>query len=153
MTSPQTAPIKYNSEDVVSHHGVAAVIENERGDILMQEHVKFGFWTIPVGKVKASQSITDALREEIAEECNVQIEKYRELVVKDFLYVREGNEVRVISHLFEVINYTGEMKNLEPAKHKQQLFLPIEEIKKLSYLSDMTLLYLKHLGFDRPARI
>jgi ADP-ribose pyrophosphatase YjhB (NUDIX family) len=153
MSTSQSAPIKYTNEDVVSHHGVAAVIEDERGDILMQEHVKFGFWTIPVGKVKTGQSIADALREEVAEECNVQIEKYRELVVTDFFYVREGNEVRVTSHLFEVLNHSGEMKNLEPTKHKQQLFLSVEEIKKLPYLSDMTLLYLKHLGFDRPPRI
>ena len=41
--------VNYNMEDIVSHHGVAAVVKDRRGKILMQEHVKYGFWTIPVG--------------------------------------------------------------------------------------------------------
>ena len=33
----------YNSEDLFDHHGVSAVIKNKDGEVLMQEHVKYGF--------------------------------------------------------------------------------------------------------------
>ncbi len=145
--------IKYNKEDIASHHGIAAVIKNQKGEVLIQEHAKYGFWTIPVGKVKTDQGVIDGLKEEILEECDLQVEEYKELIVKDYHYNRDGNEVTVISHLYEIIKFSGEMKNLEPVKHKQQLFMPIEEIKKIPYLSNLTLLYLEQLNFKREARI
>jgi|SRR3989344_452771 len=145
--------IKYNSEDIVSHHGVAAIIKNKKGEILMQEHVKYGFWTIPVGKVKNGKDVEAGLKQEILEECNIKINKSKELIVKNYTYNRDGNEVLVISHLFEILSYEGKVKNNEPQKHKQQIFLPISEIKKLPYLSDLTLLYLELSGFKRNAKI
>ncbi|HAS80631.1 MAG: hypothetical protein UR25_C0002G0037 [Candidatus Nomurabacteria bacterium GW2011_GWE1_32_28] len=145
--------IKYNSEDTVSHHGVAAVIKNNASEILVQEHVKYGFWTIPIGKVKNGQDIIVGLKEEVFEESNLQIEDYKELIVKNYYYERNNNNVKVISHLFEILKFSGEMKNMEPQKHKQQLFMSIEDIKKLPYISDLTLLYLELLGFKRNAKI
>jgi len=145
--------INYNQEDVKDHHGIAAVIKNERGEVLVQEHVKYGFWTIPVGKVKEDQSVLDGLKQEILEECNLIIEDCQELIVKDYFYEREGKNVKVISHLFEVLKYSGEIKNLEPQKHKQQKFMPIGELVQLPYLSDLTLLYLNYLGITREPRV
>jgi ADP-ribose pyrophosphatase YjhB (NUDIX family) len=145
--------INYNQEDVKDHHGIAAVIKNERGEVLVQEHVKYGFWTIPVGKAKEDQSVLDGLKQEILEECNLIIEDCHELIVKDYFYEREGKNVKVISHLFEVLKYSGEIKNLEPQKHKQQKFMPMDELVQLHYLSDLTLLYLNCLGIEREARL
>ena len=119
----------------------------------MQEHVKYGFWTIPVGKVKEGQDIAEGLRKEILEECNLQVQTYNQIDEKVLPYERNGVMVTVISHLFEILTYSGEMKNMEPGKHRQQVFLSIEEIKKLTYLSDMTLLFLEQIGFKRKARI
>lgn len=145
--------IPYNNEDIVNHHSVAAVIKNSAGEILMQFHLKYGFWTLPVGKVKEGQEIIDGLKEEVLEECNLQIEKCNELAVVDLYYNRDGNDVKVISHLFDVLKYTGEMKNNEPHKHREQLFMSLEDIKKLPYISDMTQLYLKQQGFKREVKI
>ena len=145
--------IKYNSEDILNHHGIAAVIKNEQDEVLMQEHIKYGFWTIPVGKVKTGQSVEEGLIQEISEECNIVVEEFKELKKKKYFYNRDGNEVKVIQHLFDIIKYNGKIKNNEPNKHKQQKFLKINMIKKLPYLSDCTLLYLKKLGIQRKARI
>jgi len=119
----------------------------------MQEHVKFGFWTIPVGKVKQGQDIVEGLKQELLEECNIFVNDFTELISKEFVYNRENNLVKVLSHLFEITDFDGEVKNNEPHKHKQQIFLSVEEIKSLPYLSDMTLLYLKLLGIEREAKI
>lgn len=54
--------IPYTPEDIVNHHAVAAIIKNAAGEILMQEHVKYGFWTLPVGKVKDGQGIKEGYK-------------------------------------------------------------------------------------------
>ena len=145
--------INYNYEDLVDHHGITAVIKNSKEEILMQKHVKYGFWTLPVGKVKIGQSVEEGLKEEILEECNLNIEKFREIINKKYTYVRDEKKVIVDTHLFEILKYSGIMNNNEFKKHSRQEFLNLDKIKKLSYLSDTTLLYLKYLGFNREARI
>lgn len=141
--------VSYNQEDLTSHDGVAVVIKNEHGEVLMQEHVKYGFWTIPVGKVKPEQNIEKALKEEIFEECNITIEDYREITTRDYDSERNGVSVTVKAHLFEVTGYSGEVKNNEPHKHRVQIFMDLERIQKLPYISDLTLLYLETLGIKR----
>lgn len=140
--------IKYTPEDLESHDGIAAIIKNPEGKVLLQEHVKYGFWTIPVGKVKKGQSIQDALKEEILEECNITIEDYKEITIRNYHYKRNGNMVNVRAHLFEIIRYSGKIKNNEPHKHKQQVFMNLSKVKKLPHLSDLTLLYLKTSGIQ-----
>ncbi|MCL5006924.1 MAG: NUDIX hydrolase [Patescibacteria group bacterium] len=145
--------INYTNEDLIDHHAIAAVIKNKTGEVLVQEHIKYGFWTIPVGKVKKDQSITDGLKQEVFEECNLEVESCREVVARNYLYYRNGSRIKVMGHLFEIIKYKGELQNLEPQKHKQQLFVPVSKIIKLPYLSDLTLLYLDQLGLHRLARL
>jgi len=145
--------INYNNEDIKDHHGVAAIIKNNKNEILVQEHVKYGFWTIPVGKVKNNQDILEGLKQEIFEECNLTIEEFKEIITKDYYYERNGNNVKVISHLFEILKYKGDLKNNEPHKHKTQIFISLDKLIKLPFLSDMTLLYLETQGIIRKARI
>jgi 8-oxo-dGTP pyrophosphatase MutT (NUDIX family) len=141
--------IKYTQEDIYNHQGVSAVIKNLNGEILMQDHVKYGFWTIPVGKVMPGQSVEDGLKQEIMEECNIEIIKSKEIANKKYNYIRDGKEVIVDAYLFEILEYSGSVKNNEPDKHKTQEFLSLEKIKQLPYLSDTTLLYLEIMGFKR----
>lgn len=145
--------IAYNKEDLVDHHAAAAIIKNDKGEILMQEHTKLGFWTLPSGKIKPDQSIIEGIKEEVFEETNLNIEECKEISIKEYPYLREGKEVTVTQHIFNVTRYSGKMKNKEPNKHKSQLFLPLEEIKKIPYLSYFTLDYLECIGFKRPNKI
>lgn len=145
--------IKYNSEDLVDHHAVFSVIKDSEGKILMQNHVKHGFWTIPGGKVKVGQSVEEGLKEETFEECNLEIIECKEIINKDYEYIRDGRNIKISSHLFEIIKYSGEMKNMEPHKHSEQKFMDLEDVKKLPYISDLTLLYLECLGFKREKRL
>lgn len=148
-----TDDASYNSEDLVDHDGIAAVIKDDSGRILMQLHVKFGFWTIPVGKVDVGTSVEHGLKKEVSEECGIEINEYKEITSKCFIYDRRGKNVRVDSHIFEIIKYSGVVENKEPNKHSRQEFLTLEQIKTLPYLSDMTLLYLETLGIRRNARL
>lgn len=143
----------YNEEDLTDHQGVAAVIKNSKGEILIQEHNKYGFWTIPVGKAKLNQNTIEALKKELQEEGNIKVEKCKEIAIREHDYNRNKRKVKVTVHLFEILKYSGEIKNNEPEKHKQQIFMSIEKIKALPYLSDNTLLFLETLGIKRKAKI
>jgi 8-oxo-dGTP pyrophosphatase MutT (NUDIX family) len=145
--------IKYTDEDILDHDGICAIIKDKNENILMQDHVKFGFWTLPVGKVKPGQNILEGLKDEIYEECGIKIKDVKELAVREYTYLRKGKNVKVNSHLFEILSYVGNIQNKEPYKQRQQLFMDLKTIKKLPYLSDMTLFYLETLGFKRKARL
>lgn len=145
--------VKYTNEDLKDHHGVSAVIKDDLGRVLIQEHAKYGFWTIPVGKVKEGQEVVEGLKEEVFEECNLKIEKCQEIRYQVFEYLRKEIPVKVFTHLFEINKYSGTLENKEPHKHLQQRFMSIEDIEKLSYLSDTTLMYLDTLGIQRKQKI
>ncbi len=141
--------ISYTPEDLTSHHGIAAVITNEKGEILMQEHVKYGFWTIPIGKVRKGQGIIEGLTQELFEECDILVEECKELTAKDFSYIRSGKPITVFGHIFAVVSYAGTICNKEPHNHTTQRFMSLQEIQHLPFLSDLTLLYLEHKGIYR----
>ena len=103
-------------------------------------------------KSKKGQSVESGLKEEIREECNLKLKRFKELKAKNFVYSRAGHKVAVRLYLFEILNYSGMMKNRESAKHSSQVFLPLARIKRLPYLSDSTVLYLSVMGFKRKAR-
>ncbi|MFH0779596.1 MAG: NUDIX domain-containing protein [Parcubacteria group bacterium] len=145
--------IKYTTNDLIDHDAIAAVIKNDQGEILMQKHVKYGFWTIPVGKVKQGQSVEDGLKQEVNEECNIVVEDCEEIAHDDRVYERDGKMVNVLLHLFLIKKYSGGLKNNEPQKHRKQEFLEIEAVKRLPYLSDSTILYLKSIGIERMAKL
>jgi|SRR6056297_113415 ADP-ribose pyrophosphatase YjhB (NUDIX family) len=136
--------INYNSEDLKNHKAIAAVIWNDdKTKVLVQKHNKFGFWTIPVGKVESNESVQQGLKKELFEECNIKVLKSKLLKTKDFVYNRQGKNVNVKSFLYEILKYTGEIKNKEPSKHEQQIFMSIEELREKDYLSNMTQLFLQ----------
>lgn len=145
--------INYTQEDLKEHNAVAAVIKNSEGKILIQDHKKYDFFTIPVGKCKDDETPIQGLKTEVFEECNIKIISQKLLLKKRFEYDRNGLNVIVNSHLFEVLKYSGIVKNMEPEKHRKIMFLTVEEIMKLPYLSDMTILYLETLGLKRLAKI
>ncbi len=145
--------IPYTTEDLQHHHALGAVIQNKDSEILMQEHVKYGFWTIPIGKVKEGQHIADALREELFEECDIVAELWKEIVAKEYDYIRNEKHVKVSGHVFDILAFSGTIKNKEPHKHTKQLFMSIERIKQLPHLSDLTLLYLGTIGIQRAKNI
>lgn len=145
--------VNYTKEDLLDHHAVAAVIKDKQGRVLMQEHVKFGFWTIPIGKAKNNQTPVEGIKMEIFEECNLKINDLKEIAHKEIVYERDGKNVNVLTHIFEVLSYSGKLENKEPHKHKQQKFVSVEEMRNIPYLSDSTLMFLETLGIKRCAKI
>ena len=145
--------IKYNAEDLVEHYGLAALIRNDKGEILMQKHNKYGFWTIPVGKASMNESVTGGMKKEVFEETNLRVEECHEIWSKTNEYIRNGIKVKVHVHAFEIDRYSGTLENKESHKHSEQRFMSVAKIMKLSYISNDTKDTLRMLGFDRAAQI
>ena len=143
----------YNNEDLLDHHAVAAVIKDNEDKILIQEHTKYGFWTLPSGKVKEGQGIIEGLKQEIFEECNLIIKECKKVFAREHEYERRNKKLNVNEHIFEVTNYSGILENKEPLKHTQQKFFSIKEIINLPHVSNLIILYLKTLGIERTVKL
>jgi ADP-ribose pyrophosphatase YjhB (NUDIX family) len=145
--------VEYTGEDLADHHGVSAIISDGQGNILMQEHVKYGFWTIPIGKVAIREDVVEGIRQEVLEECGITAEKIVEVMHREFFYERGGRKQKIITYLFAIMTYSGTPTNKEPLKHRQQIFMSVDDIQKLSYLSDATVLFLESLGIHRKSHL
>jgi len=138
--------IYYTKEDLKDHHGIGAIIYNkDKTKILIQDHIKFKFYTIQVGKVKNRQSLINALKTELKEECGIIPVQFKRVLTKVKTYIRNRKKIKVIMHLFDISKYRGTIKNLEPQKHKSQVFKTLSEIKRLSIISDATIDTIKYL--------
>ena len=69
---------------------VAAIIENNDGDILIAKRnskkSKGGLWEFPGGKIEKNESADDAIKREIKEELNIDIEINKWLIEKRHEY-------------------------------------------------------------------
>ena len=135
----------YNIEDLESHDAVSAIIYDNQKRILMLDHTKFNFWSMPMGKVKAGQTVEAGLKEELFEELGIKILKYKEIKKFTKTYSRRGRMVRVVAHMFEIEKYSGKIRNKEPHKHRQIKFMTLKEIKRQQALSDNAKLMIKIL--------
>lgn len=139
--------VKFNSEDLVPiHDGIAAIVLNDQGEILVQDHVKFNFWTVPVGKCKPGESMEEALTTELKEETGIKVLDFEKLQEKKFKYLRGKVPVEVNLGLFWVKKWSGLLQNLEPQKHRQQKFVPISWLISQNNVSDGTKMAIGHLS-------
>lgn len=69
---------------------VAAIIENNDGDILIAKRnlkkAQGGLWEFPGGKIEKNESADDAIKREIKEELNIDIEINKWLIEKKYEY-------------------------------------------------------------------
>jgi phosphoglycolate phosphatase-like HAD superfamily hydrolase/ADP-ribose pyrophosphatase YjhB (NUDIX family) len=99
-------PRRHGAEaDAMAHPicTVGALIFNDRGDVLMVRTQKWSnLWGIPGGKIKFGEASTEALRREIKEETNLEIEGIRFVMAQDCIHSREFYRE---AH-FVLLNYT-----------------------------------------------
>lgn len=81
------------------------------------------------------------------------INELKEIAFKKIKYERDNKLVKVLTHVYEILDYSGNLENKEPHKHIEQKFISIDEIKKIPYLSDSTIFFLESIGFKREAKL
>jgi ADP-ribose pyrophosphatase YjhB (NUDIX family) len=133
---------KYNASDLRPVHEAIAAIVEKNGKILMLNHVKLNFWTIPIGKIEIGQTIEKALKQELKEEINIIPVKYTKVTQFSKKYKRGKTTVRITSHIFRIDHWRGSIKNNEPEKHRALKWMSMKDLqmmKRAKKLSDSTL--------------
>ncbi|MFQ4149735.1 NUDIX domain-containing protein [Arthrobacter sp. LAPM80] len=141
----------YTHDDVVDHDAVAMAIPGPGGVYLALDHVKFNWWTIPLGKCNPGQSLAGSVAMELNEELGLESVTFLELAQQRFRYIREGLTVEVNLHLVEVTAFRGRPENREPHKHRSLRWLSLNELFNLNRTADGTLMLLQNRGFPMAA--
>ena len=120
---------------------------NEKGEVLLQNHVKNNAWTLPGGKVDEDENVSKSLIRELFEELGILAYKYRLIqkeLVEDIEYpYGSGIMMDFDIHIYKVYDYKGVIENKEPEKHTELKFVKLQDIEKLDRISDVLKSYLK----------
>jgi len=132
--------IQFNKEDLKDFKSIGAIII-QKGKVLMMDHVKFNFWTIPIGKVKTNESVIEGLKNEVKEELDIVVIDYKLLNIWKRTFLWHGKKVKTENYLFKINKWNGRIKNNEPHKHRAIKFMTIDEIKrkKISIMTEVML--------------
>ena len=94
-------------------HVVAAVIDNDCGEVLLalrpREKHQGGLWEFPGGKVEAGETVRAALRRELKEELDIEVEQARPLIQVRHRYPDRN----VVLDVWRVERFTGQPRGCE----------------------------------------
>lgn len=108
---------------------IGAIILNEKGELLVQDHIDIGGLTVPSGKMEPGEHPTVALKREIREELGVGINYIHKPV---FAWTSNIESLGLVHHILFAITLDGEPKNMEPKKHRSL------DWRSLDYLENTT---------------
>jgi 8-oxo-dGTP diphosphatase len=99
--------------------GVAAVIFNNKGEILLSQRGpnaknQAGFWAFPGGAVQFGETLSEALQRELLEELNVDIDILQLVSVFDDILVEE--QQHWVSPAYVCCISRGDIRVMEPTK-------------------------------------
>ncbi len=127
---------QYNESDLKDHLGVWLWIQNEKREILMQYHKKFGCWTIPLEKSDPGETLEDAVIRTGREELGIDIKEYEIVHQQENSYLRDGQNVTVRASLIKVNSFDGNPSNMEPEKHTDFGWKSVEFVSELDNSTD-----------------
>lgn len=109
--------------------GCGAFILNKEGKVLLQQRNKEpekGYWSIPGGKLEWMETFEDAVKREVKEECDVDIQVEKLLGICDHIVKNENQHWVSPSFLCKITN--GEPKIMEPTKHTDMKWFNLNEL-------------------------
>ncbi len=137
---------KYTQEDLTTKEAIWVVIYDEQRRILIQDHVKLNFFTIPIWKVREWENIENVMKNEVLTETNLRVLESRIIWETEWEYDYDWVKKRIKTLIFEVLTYEWNLENKEPTKHRSCKFMDLQEIMQLSKISDATRYFLSTIG-------
>lgn len=120
-----------NGTPVVVQTGASIILEDAQGRILMQQRQDDGTWSYPGGRIEIDETVEEAARRELREECGLQAGKLELLGVfsgpeLNHVYPN-GNEVCGIDIVYVSRDYAGSLSALD-GEAEQMGFYPIDRL-------------------------
>ena len=129
--------------------GVAAIIFNGEGRILLQQRSDNGLWGLPGGSVEIGESVRDAIVREVREETGLTVEVVRLIGVYSDPTVQivryaDGNVVHYISSVFacrilagtlQTCDETLDLQFFDPANLPEDL-VPMHHIRVQDWMTN-----------------
>jgi ADP-ribose pyrophosphatase YjhB (NUDIX family) len=141
MLNQYLEKIQYTPGDLEDYKAIGSIIVKDK-KILMMDHVKFNFWTVPIGKAEKNETVKQALKKEMKEELNITVKKYELITIWKRTFVNQGKKIKTENYLYLIKDYSGTIRNNEPKKHRSIKYMTVDEIRKVR-LSEMTKAMLK----------
>lgn len=119
---------------IPSTRAVSALIMNNKGEILVEDHVKLQALTLPGGKLDTlSADKYETLERELYEELGIKIhDAYFNYIKLNYIeYPAESGNYSVhedCNFIVDIKDIEGEIVNKEPDKHKSIKWMSIEEL-------------------------
>lgn len=111
--------------------GASVIVENERGQILLQKRADNHCWAYAGGSVEIDEAVEDAARRELFEETGLRantLELYGVFSGRETHYVYpNGDEVSCVDIVFVCRDYSGELK-AQQSEVEELAFFDIGEI-------------------------
>ena len=111
--------------------GCGAFILNDKKELLLQLRNKAPekeYWSIPGGKVELFETFEEAIKREVKEEIGIEIKVVCLLGICNHIIKDEERHWVSPSYLCEMTE--GEPKILEPTKHLDMQWFPLENLPK-----------------------
>lgn len=134
-----------NHKFVLLQDGAVAIIENEKGEILLQRRSDNDLWGIPGGCQELGESFEETIIREIKEETNLDIEE-KDLRLIDIVSGKtrmnkypNGDIVINNTALYYIEKYSGELKYNEESKEMK--FFDLDSLPKKQNDGDLLEVY------------
>ncbi len=105
--------------------GLGVIIVNDEGKILIgkRKNSHAPYYSIPGGSLELGETFEDGAIREIKEETDLDIQSPQVIAVTNNLETYRNDGVHFISIVLLVKNFTGELKNMEPEKCEEWLWV------------------------------
>ena len=116
---------QYVGKDLLLVPGVAAIVRNEGGDVLLQRRSDNGHWGLLGGAVDPHESPAQAMVREVFEEAGLRVRPLRctALIRLDTVYPN-GDHLQPTVAVFECEIVGGELKSLDGESLELRFFAP-----------------------------
>ncbi len=128
--------------------GCGAIIINSNNEVLLVKRadsarVEPGMWARPGGGVEFGETVAQAVEREVQEEVGIVVKAVRPLEFTEMISGDKAQHWIALGYLAEYIS--GEPKNLEPDKHDEVKWFPLDKLPPhlAAYTKNSIEVYLK----------
>ena len=117
---------KYVGHDVVMTVGCGVLIENEKGEVLLQKRSDTGEWCVPGGALEPGETYIEAATRELSEEVGIKVSDLKLFGLYSGadreIHYPNGDVVYSLSVIFITKSFTGEISDSDSEVLEHRFF-------------------------------